>query len=356
MYMIDISVIIPVYNVEKYLKRTIRSVINQSHINIEIILVDDKSTDSSLKICSEYEKLDSRISVLKQEKNQGPTIARNRAISLAKGKYIYFMDSDDYIEKDMLENLYNIADKENLDLVICGYYFETSKLVNNKEEILSNFPINYKSKKYNSQKEFKRDLVKLWDASMLYNIWNKLYRTDIIQNNNIRFKDIMISEDIEFNKEYIDFCNKIYIDELCYYHYIREREGSITTKYKENLFEMRVEEHKEFIKYFNKINLYSNEAEEYVARRYIERAVGCIENLFHSNKNIFELHKSIKEIIYHQYTRDALNKCEIKSKKMKCILIPIKFKLTISTMIVVKMISIVRKTMPDIFQYLKQNR
>lgn len=354
--MINISVIIPIYNVDKYIKNTIESLINQTFKDIEIILIDDNSTDSTLEICNMYSRLDSRIKVLKQLTNKGAAKARNRGLKIAKGKYIYFMDSDDYIDLEMLENLFIQAENEDVDLVICGYNFETIRYKNNNMKVISRFPKNFKNKKYNNKEELLEDYIKLWDSAMLYNIWNKLYKREVLIKNNIKFKNMLIGEDIEFNKSYIDVCDKVYVDENCYYHYIRQREGSITTKYKEDLFKMRIEENEEFIKYFKKIGIYNDEAQEYVSRRYIERVVGCIENLFHSDKNYIEIYGNIKEIINHKYTKESIKYANIKTKKMKLLIIPIKIQSSFLTIILIKLISIIRKSTPYIFEKFKQAR
>ena len=114
-----ISVIIPVYNVEKYLKKCIDSVINQTYTNLEIILVSDTSPDNCEKICDDYAEKDSRIKVIHKEKN-GLSAARNAGIDIASGKYIGFVDSDDYIALDMYELLYKNILKENADISACG--------------------------------------------------------------------------------------------------------------------------------------------------------------------------------------------------------------------------------------------
>lgn len=115
--MIKVSVIIPVYNVEKYLDECLKSIINQSLKDIEIICINDGSTDNSLAILEAYEKRDSRIRIISQE-NAGLSCARNKGLSLSNGKYIYFMDSDDILEESALEELYELSEKENLDLTI----------------------------------------------------------------------------------------------------------------------------------------------------------------------------------------------------------------------------------------------
>ena len=123
-----ISVIVPVYKVEKYLHRCIDSLINQTYKNLEIILVDDGSPDNCGKICVEYAKKDSRIKVIQKE-NGGQASARNMALDIAKGEYIGFVDSDDYIKNDMYEYLYNGISRYNADISVCGitYVSETQK-------------------------------------------------------------------------------------------------------------------------------------------------------------------------------------------------------------------------------------
>lgn len=131
---IKISVIMPVYKVEDFVGKTIESVLNQSLTEIEFFAIDDGSPDSSGKICDDYAKKDSRLKVI-HKANGGAPDARNTAIELARGKYMYFIDSDDWIEKDYLEKMYELAEKNNADLVITGFYMEYYN--NGKEETYS---------------------------------------------------------------------------------------------------------------------------------------------------------------------------------------------------------------------------
>lgn len=118
--MIKISVIIPVYNAEKTLKKCLDSILNQSLKEIEIILINDGSKDKSDGICQNYVKKDTRILYINKS-NEGCSITRNLGIDIAKGKYITFVDSDDYLEKEMYKSMYNIAKKDNSDIVVCGF-------------------------------------------------------------------------------------------------------------------------------------------------------------------------------------------------------------------------------------------
>ena len=125
-----ISVIVPVYNVEKYISRCIESIMKQTYKNIEIILIDDGSTDNSGKICDEYSLKDDRINVI-HKKNGGLSDARNTGLDIAKGKYISLIDSDDFVSKFFIETLYNTCKNENCEIAICEY----ERVYEEKEEI-----------------------------------------------------------------------------------------------------------------------------------------------------------------------------------------------------------------------------
>ena len=209
-----ITVIIPVYKVEKYLRKCVESVIYQTYSNLEIILIDDGSTDNSGLICDEYAKKDSRIRVLHQ-KNSGISSVRNKGIDMAKGKYFTFIDSDDYVSLDYIEYLYNLITKYNADISICNF-----KLIWK----------NSKSKKDTKNKEFLLDSENAF-KNMLFNqginvsVWAKLYKTNLWRN--IRFPINKVYEDTAIIYKIIDKASKIaYGDKECYFYVARE--GSIS--------------------------------------------------------------------------------------------------------------------------------
>ena len=121
---IKISVIMPVYRVEEYVGKAIESILGQTFMDFEFLIVDDGTPDRSGEICDEYAKRDSRIQVIHKE-NGGAPSARNTAINLAQGKYVYFLDSDDWAEKTMLQDMYDMAEKYQAQLVVCGFYIDT---------------------------------------------------------------------------------------------------------------------------------------------------------------------------------------------------------------------------------------
>ena len=205
--MVKVSVIIPVYNVEKYLRECLSSVIHQTLDDIEIICVNDGSTDSSLRILSEYEYLDDRITLI-HKSNKGLASTRNLAMKYAKGKYIFFLDSDDYLELDALEKLYDYAEENSLDFLIFqainydsdkNEFFETEYFsMNHLKELVEGSVFNYKD---------------LGDS--IFNIsvtaWQKLYNRDFIEDIGAQFPDGLIFEDnlffweVLFNAQRIAF-------------------------------------------------------------------------------------------------------------------------------------------------------
>lgn len=131
-----VSVIVPIYNTEKYLKRCIESVLVQTYNHLELILVDDVSTDNSAEICREYEKKDSRVRFLPLEKNQGVSMARNAGMAISNGTYITYLDSDDWIHKDMLYKLVYACERNQSDMAICGY-----QRIDEADNVLRKFPL-----------------------------------------------------------------------------------------------------------------------------------------------------------------------------------------------------------------------
>lgn len=212
--MVKISVIMPVYNAEKYLEESLDSVLNQTLEDIEVICIDDGSKDNSLKILRNYEKKDSRVFVYHQE-NKGDGAARNFGLSKIKGKYLYFMDSDDFLDLNAFHEFYDIAEEKNVDFVICksiNYdsdknklyeteYFSMNKLYNFVEDEVFNFA----------------DI-----GELIFHIsvtpWGKLFNTEFVLNSgakfleNISFSDNIFFWEVMFNSSQIFFYNKI----LCY--------------------------------------------------------------------------------------------------------------------------------------------
>lgn len=275
-------------------------------------------------------------------------------IEKSKGKYIYFMDADDYIEPNMFEDLMKIMKNYEPDLVTMGFFSEVE--VQNKKEDMDKIFID--EKMYTNRQEIKKDFIHMWDKHILYNIWNKLYVKDIILKYNIKFPIYNWAEDVKFNEDYLMHVERLYNTSKCYYHYVRERKGSVTKKFNEDLFKIRVNENEEYIKFFKEYGLNEDEYIEFISRRYIERTLGCIENIFNFSCNwgIKKKYNEIKNIITHEETKKYLYIAKPNSLKVKVMLIPYKLRLPILAMVMGKFLAITKEKFPKLFNKLKNSR
>lgn len=214
-----LSIIVPVYNVSRYLYGCIESILNQEFQDFELILVDDGSVDDSGKICDEYAGKDNRIHVIHQ-KNGGVSSARNTGIENASGKYIAFVDADDTMEPNMYSTMVTKAEQSGSDYVICGLKI---LFANNTEDILYSLPENVLM---NRDSVIKVLLYSIYSNENIINSpCNKLYRLDLIRNNQIRFLKRRRAEDWLFNIRYLENSQSaLYINEPLY-NYVRNNES-----------------------------------------------------------------------------------------------------------------------------------
>lgn len=214
-----ISVIIPVYNVEKYIHECIDSVINQTYTNLEIILVDDGSTDSCASICDAYAKKDSRIRVIHKE-NGGLSDARNAGLEIATGKYIGYVDSDDYIAPDMYECLLKACEENDAEIAICRFHIFIDKVQTDGNIIKGN-------KIYNSKEILSAYIDENGEELITPSAWSKLYQRECIKG--LQFPKGKLCEDIVYTTKAFYNAKKIsYVDRELYFY--RNRPGSIMTE------------------------------------------------------------------------------------------------------------------------------
>lgn len=217
-----ISIIVPIYNAEKYIERCIKSIIDQDYKDIEIILIDDGSKDNSNKICKKLKEYDDRIKFITNYKNRGVSNARNIGIENSNGKYIAFVDADDYIEKDIYINLYNNIKINNVDLAVCSYTNSDKKINNLNEEKIRQI----------SKEDFFIEVLE--NKQIKGYVHNKLFKSEIIKEKNIRFNEkVYICEDLLFVCEYAKYCNKIIINNKKLYHYLRNESSSYNKEFDE---------------------------------------------------------------------------------------------------------------------------
>ena len=251
-----VSIIVPIYNAENYLRRCVDSILNQEYTDFELLLVNDGSTDASGDICEEYGDRDPRVIVIQKE-NTGVSDSRNRALDRARGKYLQFLDSDDWITPDATRLFVRAAEEYGCDMVISDFYRVVGERLSPKGDIEEEGVL--------TREEFAAHMMEN-PADFYYGVlWNKLYRRDIVEEHNLRMDtDINWCEDFMFNLEYIRYAKVFYALHAPIYYYVK-RKGSLasqginiskTVKMKLNVFE-----------YYNNFYKHVLEEEDYEKNR-----------------------------------------------------------------------------------------
>lgn len=291
-----VSIIVPIYNVEKYLKKCIESIINQTYKNIEIILVDDGSPDKCGEICEEYSKKDNRIVVIHKQ-NGGLSDARNKGIKVAKGKYITFVDSDDYVDYRYIELLYKAVKENNTKIAQCNI-----AKVNMSGNIIAR--LGYKE---NSIKTSKNMLNDIYSSHLIENIvvWNKLYLKEMF--NNISFPVGKIHEDEFTTFKILYNVDKISIVNEYLYYYRQTDESIIGKKFNKKRMDLleALEERISFLKEKKEYDLYKKTLKYYIeqlrvyfikTKKYIGNSSKIQKTIKYKYKIACEEYLKLKEI------------------------------------------------------------
>lgn len=309
-----VSIIVPIYNVEKYLRRCIDSLIEQSYPNLEILLIDDGAKDASLSICMEYEVQDSRIKVFHKE-NEGLGLTRNYGIKRATGEYITFVDSDDYLTLDAIEVMVKKAITTDADIVIANHYYKgeeqkvmmTERLYSGteiKDILMVHMMGNYGNK---------------LDA-LSYTAWGKLYKRNLFIKNNLAFPSErkLIWEDLVFSADAYPLCKKIFVLHKPVYYYCFN-EGSLTHTYKPNKLELVMILYCYMKEKMQNLNL-ASDAQFRLDTNFMGHIRTCIKlEVFYADENGFgKAIQNIQEIcsredvqrLIRNYPKNAFNKSQ----------------------------------------------
>lgn len=230
-----ISIIMPVYNAAEYIDKAIESVVSQTHRDLELILVDDCSTDESSTICDRWANFDARIRVFHLDKNSGAGKARNYGIEKASGDYLTFVDSDDVIESDLYEKLLSVCTEFRYDTVVWGM---TERYFNDKEEVVSENYVSLEDTFCNTQEEVRKFIIRLEEKTLFGYQCNHLYNMSIIKDNNIRFRAFHLYEDYFFNLEYIEFVSSMAVLSNKGYYYNKRMNQSLTKQFVADYFKL----------------------------------------------------------------------------------------------------------------------
>ena len=312
-----ISIIVPVYNVGEYLNQCLDSLVNQTYQNLEIICINDGSTDKSLEILQTYAQLDQRIIIIDQE-NKGVSEARNRAIKAATGQYMMFADADDWLELDACETLIEIMDKECPDVIMYSYYREYENKTLTKDNIFAEDYIVFEE---TACRDLHRRHVGIIgdelrhpeNADAICSLWSKMFVTKHIQEKKLNYIDLELigtNEDGLFNLYYFEYASKaVYINKHLY-HYRKTNQNSIVTSYKDKLWE-------QWNNMFNIIECYikeknfSDEFMEGLKNRISLSIVGLGLNELSSNKKLVDKYRKINKMLNNERYRICIQSLQI---------------------------------------------
>ena len=304
-----VSIIVPVYNVEDYLEKCLDNLICQTYENIEIILIDDGSTDKSSQICDEYAAKDS-IAVI-HKTNEGVSAARNDGLKAANGQLIMFVDSDDWIETDTCEIAVSAMEESGADVVMWSYISENNgnqspKTIFGSDTVFEGTDVTEKLHRrlFGLMGE---ELAHPEYADSLCPVWGKLYKKELIMNNNISFvglSEIGSYEDGLFNIEVFSQIKKAVYLNKCLYHYRKENTSSVTSGYRKDLFEKWQNLFDLMQKYIHKNNLPSD-YQSALNNRIALSILGLGLNIMSCNCSAVKKIKMIKEIIKSERYKKA---------------------------------------------------
>lgn len=301
-----VSIIVPVYNNEKYIEKCIESLINQTLKSIEIILVDDGSIDKSGEICDIYAKKDARIRVI-HKKNEGLGLTRNCGLAVARGKYFAFVDSDDYVDITMYEKMYKEIHKINADICIGGSYRVLS------DGTILPFPLCMREGKYD--KEDIRNIVlpqiigaapeAKEEALIGYSMNLGMYSMDIVRKHSLEFfsERIYIQEDILFKIPYYCLAEKMVIMQEPFYYY-RYNKESLSNTYRADRFDKTTISFKKEFEIINRWNV--SKGKEYAARMYLADVRSCMRQAIKAERYRYA-YQEIKRMATHPFIEEIIS-------------------------------------------------
>lgn len=346
-----VSIIVPVYNAEKYIRECIDSIILQTYKNIEIIIINDGSQDNSGDICDNYALQDSRIKVVHTD-NEGPSEARNRGIKISKGNLIQFVDADDRINKYMTERLV-LSRNFEADLVLCGYkLFKDNNSVSFNEEVIPNNTYN------SSLKEFVKHFPEYFRKKLIHSPCNKLFDANLIKKNNLEFPgNIRNGEDLLFNINYLSLCNNITVIQESLYYYIQyNNPTSLTKRYKINYLENRKLVFNQIESFLMKYIEYAPLNHSLIKEIFTNYVINVLENTV--QKDFKESKSKSKEefsaIIKDHWIRNNLTMFKREKTQEKLIYFLLKLRLSIGLKIYFLMKFLFKKRFTKFYRQLKK--
>ncbi len=296
---IKLSIIVPVYNAEKYLDKCMQSIYAQTFTSYEIILVNDGSKDNSLALCKKFAQNDKRVSVIDKE-NGGAGSARNAGIEIAKGEYLAFPDADDWFENDFYETLISAAEKGDYDIVFSGVNYYSQKLEKTGEALCPKVD-------FISQEECRKNVMTLFPTTTIFDVpWNKIYKRETVIKNNVRFTNLRRCQDAVFNIDVYSVAKKVTSVEKGFYNYIVNDQEKTDIKFPKNYIDINVYYYTHLKEVLTSFGVYCGEVKTHYDSSFVISVFGTL-NMFDNPR--WNLSKSEKK----KYVENILNREDVQS-------------------------------------------
>lgn len=348
-----VSVVMPVYGVEKYLKKAVDSVLEQTFQDFELILVDDCSPDKCPRICDELARSDERISVIHHEQNQGLSAARNSGLEKAQGQYIWFMDSDDYIENDLFVQAKESVNYNPAQVLVFGLtedYYQDNKL---------HHSIEIKEKRqYLNREELRHHIICLEQKTLYGYAWNKFYQLDYLRSLDLQYEKVTLIEDILFNVKYFMDIDSMNVLEFSGYHYNKRMDNSLTSKYVPDYYELHRKRIQMIYEQYKYWNLCTSKIKEILAILYTRYIYSAIQRNFDVKARMnYKMRKIwVEKMLDDPLVKDIIPYGRSEDKLLRVMLLGLQKRNTMIILGIGRIIFVCKSKLPMFFAMLKQKR
>lgn len=342
-----LSIVMPVYRVEKVLEAAVEDVLNQTFSDFEIILVDDCSPDGSGALCDELAKKDSRITTIHLPQNGGASNARNQGIQISQGEYILFLDGDDKFDSDMLEKTVKVAKETSADAVMFGLLEEHYDA---KGDLRNTVLVCPKRESLKNEKELRAYVIEMEKTNLYGYSTNKLYKSEIIKKNNVQFIIMKFNEDIIFNIDFFNHAQTLEVIDFAPYHYLKRVDSSTTSRFIPTYYDDIMLKIKRLYEQFESWDMLTDDILTVIAQRYVRYVFSALER--NNDKRANMKGKQRKAFLQEIYKTDLYGKLSpymtwggvsgIMAKSLKN-------KRTTTCLAIAKLIKIIKKVSPGLF-------
>ena len=350
-----ISVVMPVYNVEKHLKKAVESVLNQKFQDFEIILVDDCSPDTCPRLCDELAEKEERITVIHHAQNQGLSMSRNTGMSHASGKYIWFMDSDDYVDPGLFTAVKDAIQKNPAEITVFGLtedYYDVRGNLNHSKVIQT------EQKYYTDRIALRKYVIELEKKTLYGYAWNKVYDLDYLRKIELQFERITLIEDILFNVKFCMDIGRMNVLSFYGYHYNKRMDNSLTSKFVPEYYKLHKMRIDLLFKQYQYWNMCNDEVKGILGALYVRYIFSAVQRNCDKRSGMSYLTRRtwVVRLMQDPLVGELLPYAKSEGKLLTILIVMLQKKKITWILLIGRVIYICKSRLPMLFSVLKQKR